>query len=217
MTRGVIRGAVRRRLNEVVARRWQDSDLNFLIDISILDIKAEIAKVAPEEFVETWRTPIVANQSDYPRLEANERALRLLMDGTYVRLDRVDSQQLEERVISAAENPIYCQFGAAYRIKPTPTANVTAGLEIEVLGIARSGITNDSTEPAFAIQLHPAIIYRTVMLAFDESGESGGAGQQRAEAEWLKSISGIPLYYRPETQGEVLFPRMRGTLVRSGL
>lgn len=204
MTRAQILAKVRRLVNEGTANRFADSDIDTYMDQSWREVKEKITRVRPEEFIETWRTNIVASQGDYARLVANERALRILdiLTNKYVAvepLDWVKLQAWDTLNISNTTTPYrYAHFGQAYRIRPIPSSNITNGLEVEFLGLDSVIPTNG---PECPLSLHWLVIHRSVILAFDESGESGGEAQGRAEAEWSKADEKVTAAYW-DMQGE---------------
>lgn len=203
MNRTQIIQRVRRRVNEGTAGRFSDLDIAYYMDAAYRELKTKITLIRPEEFIETWRTDIIADRGDYTRLVPNERALRILdtSTGEYVPIEPADWIQLKDwdiRNAFVSGEYRYAHFGQAYRIRPIPATFIEEGLEVEFLGLD-SVIPTDG--PTCPLALEPLIVDRAVILAFDESGESGGEAQGRAIAEWEKVDERVQMAYF-EMQGE---------------
>jgi hypothetical protein len=191
MTRGELRTALRRRLQEEVADRWQDTDLNKNLNMAEAEIQKEVMKVDPKAFVYTDRADVVNAQElyEWPAGCWYDVELRLKdSGGEYHPIDRIslhDKWDPTSRVTSCYYRLDAKHFG----LVPVPTTNLAAG--IELLWVPTLSMALDTDVPPLHIGLHYAIVLMAELISM---GDTGDANDETVK-ELARIINSIPQYY----------------------
>lgn len=179
-----IRLLTRRRINEVVADNFADSEINTLINIAYDLILRQIRRVDPLAVVHWSYRDTVAGANWYAK-PAGTRGiasvgLRTVTGGTYTTLD---PKAYSIARIWTGANPVYCHRGTYIGIFPAPAAAIVQGLEIQHAPTATLALDTDETDVDTGLQY--AIVLWATLLAKGESPESDSK-----EAAQLQQILG---------------------------
>lgn len=185
-----MRTRLRRRFLEDTEDRYSDTVLNDLLNLGLIEMQKEIMKVDPEAFSKTSRASIVADQELYafPSGIWYERELRILTDGEYERIDRVNMQ--DRRDVTTGSTQRYFRYDRSYfGLSPIPETAVTNGLEL--VWVHTLAMSADGDEPAIHPGLHMGIVYFAEILGAPEAGDQ----VEGTLKELARVLSGIPQYY----------------------
>lgn len=180
----------RRFLEDGGADRYPTATLNELLTLGQIEMQKEIMKVDPEAFSKTSRASIVANQELYafPTGIWYERELRILTDGEYERIDRVNMQ--DRRDVTTGSTQRYYRYDRNYfGLSPIPESAVTNGLEIVWVYTLAMGA--DGEQPLIHPGLHMGIVYFAEILGAPEAGDQ----VEGTLKELARVLAGIPQYY----------------------
>lgn len=194
MTRGTIRTVLRRILLDVPADQWSNSELNEHINTAYAAVRKQIRKFDPEDalFWETRNLESGVNWYLKPEGTRGIAEVALLSSGTYVPIKRKFYREIvpfgATEPLSTSDS-VYCHRGKYIGIFPTPTANVTNG--IQIIHIPTDTLSDDSDVPIAELTLHMAIVYWAALFAKGESPED-----DTKEAKSLRALlSDIPADY----------------------
>lgn len=201
MNRSTARTMLRRRINETTADQWSDPVLNDILDIALQETQKALLAVDPEGVLYRSRIDIVASQALY-KVPSNLLTLRRLkklsaVSGLYegMNLCTYDRAQSRTELADTDETLEFARFGQFLWILPTPTANQTAGLELDFVPLLTWG--DDTVAPDLPLNLHYAVVLRAAAVALGETSEDGSASLN----EWTTICAQIPSWYRPMASG----------------
>jgi hypothetical protein len=196
MTRGAMRAALRRRLQETDPDRWQDSDLNTALNLGLVELQKEILKVDPEAFSYVDRADVVANQEFYEFAAGTwyEREVRLLTSTsptvTYTPMRRIAFPERADPSVLAGAKAVYARFDRSrFVICPIPSASVVNGLEI--VWVPTLTMALDSTVPPVHLGLHLAVVEFAEVIATADVGDTN----EDTLKDLARMINSIPQYY----------------------
>ncbi len=192
MNRGAMRDKLRRRLQEDIADRWSDVQLNECLNLGLVETQKEIMKVDPEAFCFVDRADIVAGQEFYkwPAGTWYERELRILSGVTYTPMRRIAFTERADGAILSAPGPTYASFDRArFVLCPIPTVSVIDGLEI--VWVPTLTMASDATVPPVHLGLHLAIVEFAEIIATADVGDTN----EETIKDLARMINSIGQYY----------------------
>lgn len=196
MTRGTMRTALRRMLNEPVADQWDDAALNEFLAHGVLMIEKEILKTSPQEFAKWATDDLEANKDAYPLPTDFIRELRIeLKDAAG---DYQPQPCFEYDSLMDDEPNGYAIMGRFIHLRPTPTAAVVDGLRLVYVPVLT--MAEDSDTPAIPDFLHIAAVLWAKTLANEETGEQVEATKARI----TEMVLDLPLWMRPGRPGRII-------------
>jgi hypothetical protein len=190
-----MRTLLRRRLQEVEADNWQDTDLNDLLNLGLHEVQKRIVSVDPFAFLWIDTTHLVQGQSLYKKPVGFWYEYELnLLDTTanpprYTRMVRNDYEALRDAGTGNAAQ--YAHAGQYFFIAPAPEAAVASGLQI--LWMPSLEMAVDSDVPDIHFAMHNAVVVATQLITFGETGVAREA--IAAEYEGLANPEVIARYY----------------------
>lgn len=199
MTRSTIRTRLRRRVNDVQADTWSNSELNDIINDAIHDMHQAIMALDKEAILYTWRANLVADQNDYslPSGMQFETAVRILdsASGDYLPIPRwsrrdAEKVQLGDLTVPDGAAHVYAVSGGGLYLGAAPAANLTDGLEIT--GVPTLDLGADTDVPELPISMHQIIVYHAELILKPEGNDDTKQAEQ-AIARWRESL---PTFYR---------------------
>lgn len=196
-----MRALLRRRVNEATANLWTDPDLNDLLDIGLQQVQQYVQAVDPDAFLFRSRIDLVADQALY-QLPDNCQGLRAVkkkdpVSGLYERLRPTTYERAQDRSEQETDDSDgeFARFGKFLWILPAPSANQSAGLELDFVPVLSLGA--DTDVPPIPISLHYAVVLRAEIAAKGETSD----GADVALAEFASLMGTIPSWYRPSIAG----------------
>jgi hypothetical protein len=192
-----MRGALRRRLQEDVADRWSDADLNLALNHGLIELEKEILKVDPEAFSYIDRADIVANQEYYEWPDGiwYERELRYLNSSpalplTYTSMRRINFNERADGAHTDASVTCYARFDRErFVLAPVPTASIVNGLEI--VYVPSLSMAQDTDHPPVHLGLHLAVVLFAEIISLADVGD----GSDETIKDLARMINSIPQYY----------------------
>jgi hypothetical protein len=192
MNRAAMRDDLRRRLQEEVADRWSDTNLNSKLNQGLVETQKEIMKVDPEAFSYIDRADQVASQEYYewPAGIWYERELRVRnSDGTYSSMRRINFSERAD-AIAGSSLLTYARFDRKnFVLAPIPTTSVVNGLEI--VWVPTLSMANDTDVPPIHLGLHIAVIEFAEILALADVGDTS----EETIKDLARMINSIGQYY----------------------
>ena len=192
MNRLKMRTLLRRRLQEDVPDRWQESDLNELLDQGVLDVQKRLVAIDPEAVKATDIADIVSGQDFYelPPETWTVVCVETSSDGvTYTPLDRLTDRQAD-----AGDYGFVLHSSRYLRLSPPPSASVVAGLRLTHIPGLRMG--EDSALCGLPDSLHMTAVKCAQKLALAEVGEP----TDRIETEISADLNLLQLFHTPASQ-----------------
>jgi len=160
LTRSTARDLIRNSINEGSQKFFKDAEINDWIGIYYKKVTNAIAEVFEGFFGETSYTSLVANQDRYA-LPSNFKKLvevRLKYESTWRKAQRLGKHEFDINREYSSAAPVYAVFGDEITIKPTPTAAVTAGLEIDHIK-EPTEISSDTDTWVIPTPYHYLVVY----------------------------------------------------------
>lgn len=198
MTRSTARRILRRRLNEVSADNWQDSDLNETLDIAVHKMQTKIMAVDPLAFMYIDSTPIVSGQEFYPKPNGfwYEFLFRIknISSGLYEDVKKRDYTFATS--LAAGSTQVYSHVGRHFALRPIPSANLAAG--IQLIYVPTLSMATDAEDIPIHFGLHDAVVKQAEVLLLPETGEA----YKDVATLLAADVADIPLYYR-QSAGEM--------------
>lgn len=191
MTRGTMRGMLRRRLKEVTADQWTDTNLNELLEIALHQVQKEIMKVRGDAFMVEDSAPLVASQEFYQLPSGFWYELlvkfRTSTSSAYNTLKRGSYENFEDMDPDA--DVVYDIRGRFITFGPLPTVSVNPGFKIQYIPTLAFG--SDAAVPDIHLALHMAVVLFAQLLAMGETDES----TSETAALYKSFVDDIPTYY----------------------
>jgi hypothetical protein len=200
MTRGTIRTLLRRRLNETVADRYDDSTLNTYIDLAYALVLKQVRKVDPEAVLFWDYRSTVAGVSWYEKPAGTRGPVEVGLKKSSSDTDWTPIPRRAYHVardVTSADETVYCHRGTYIGIFPAPTVAVTNG--IQFLHAPTDTLAADTDVPKLETTLHYAIVLWAALIA---KGESPEAADSKDAAELQRLIGDIPLDYGSPDLGQ---------------
>lgn len=192
MTRGEMRTLLRKRIQEVSADQWTDSDLNSLLNVALSRIQTLVMKVHPDAFLYRYYRNIEANNEFYGwpagLLFVVSVETKTSASGSYKRRRPMKYVDTLDTPASSAE-PRYARVADFLVHSPTPTENISQG--IRIWGVPTLTMAADSDVPAVVLPLHIAAVYWAQVFAVGETKEV----IKVVKEELAAIISDIPQWY----------------------
>lgn len=202
MNRGAIRTLMRRRLNEAVADRWDDSTLNTIIDLAYALVLKQIRKVDPEALLFWDYRNTVANINWYEKPSGTRGSVEVGLKATSAATDWTPLTRKPYHIArdwTRADETVYCHRGTYVGIFPAPSVAVTQG--IQFLHAPTDSLAVDNDVPKVEQTLHYAIVLWATLIA---KGESPEAADSKDAAELQRIIGDIPSDYGSIDYGQAL-------------
>jgi hypothetical protein len=186
-----MRTKLRRRLQEETADRWQDTDLNTILNLALVEMEKEVMKVDPEAFSYIDRADIVKDQEfyEFPAGCWYEREIRILgSDGKYTRMERINFAERADR--TTGDDAVYARFSRQYFVlSPIPNAAKVNGLE--AVWVPTLTMAEDTDVPVLHLGLHEGVVMFGEVIANGDTGDSS----EDTLKELARVINSIPQYY----------------------
>lgn len=189
-----MRSALRRRLQEETADRWEDTDLNKNLNLALVEIQKEIMKVDPKAFLYIDRADIVEDQElyEWPAGCWYDVELRTLESGEYSPIDRISMHEKwqRDRDEDDGSRVTYYRYDSRYfGLAPTPSADVANGLEL--VWVPTLTMAEDEDTPPLHLGLHYAVVLMAELISM---GDTGDANDETVK-ELARIVNSIPQYY----------------------
>jgi len=202
MTRGTIRGLVRRWIQEITPEDFSDEQLNDIINDASLWVEGEILAHDQVAFISVATSPINAGVDLYSKpvgmwweLEIGYKDSAAQLG--YRPLVRKDYQIARDQV--EGNLPVYCHVGRFIGVYPVPSATVDAGLRF--LYVPSLTMAADTDVSDIHLVLHQCIAIKASKLALGEERDV----PEYLEKELAEGISKIPFYYQKSGENDRLW------------
>lgn len=202
MTRGQARTLLRKRIQEVVAVNWTDSELNVLLDLAAQDIqKRLLAKDAQyfgvvalaDRIAEKTKTPLPGGfVQDLGLVE-----VRLTAGGAYVPVDKNTNLNIAASAPNS-EGPEWTVFGRYLKVVPAVAVTITDGIRLSY--VKAITMDDDSVVPPIDLFWHDAWVDAAARKAYRESQEKSDT----TDAAVAEAKEDIVLTQRGSNQGKAL-------------
>ena len=190
MTLGQMRTVLRKRLQEVTADQWTDSDLDALLNQGLARMQTLIMKVHPDAFL--YRDTRNIETTEFYGWPAGTLFVVSVetktTGGTFKRrlpMKYVDTLETP----ASSESPRYARVGDFCILSPTPTEVVVGGLRIWYVPTLTMAV--DADVPKIVLPLHIGIVYWAQIFALGETREVVKAIKEELAA----IIADIPMWY----------------------
>lgn len=200
---------LRRRLKDR-GEVWTDADLIEALNIAGMNVQQLVLAVDPEAYMQRTRQNIEGGQDRYPKPDG-AMALRQLRyrtsTGEYQDLgDPITPEQGAALTRAAAGSttdvlPRWSWFGRFITLHPTPSADVTDGLEWWTVPV--DTVKESSDQFRCHLGLHNTIVNRATLILAPESGADVSTDEIRKQI--AEDESRIPGYYRRTLLHDVPF------------
>ena len=219
-TRAQMREITRRRLLEQSADRWDDADLNSLLNMALNRVQLGLMRIDPDRFIYKSTAPVVAND-EYVELPSgfwNVKRVRFKSEaaGDWKRIKPSTMKLLTERLEGGTADPSdthYVVLSKWILLTPTPSVSVNPGLEL--LWVPTLTMAADADVPDIPLLSHMAVVVQTHIYALPEVGTT-----QRDElvAEYRDIMNDLILAWNQGglDEGRVLQPDIRRPGMISG-
>lgn len=200
MTRGTIRTLLRRRVNETVADRYDDSTLNTYIDLAYALVLKQVRKVDPEAVLFWDYRNTVAGVNWYEKPAGTRGPVEVGLKSASTDTDWEPLKRAAHHIArdaAAGSETVYCHRGTYIGIFPAPTVAVVNGLQF--LHAPTDTLAADTDVPKLETTLHYAIVLWAALIA---KGESPEAADSKDAAELQRLIGDIPLDYGSPDLGQ---------------
>ena len=201
MTRATIRTLLRRRLNETVADRWDDSTLNTLIDLAYALVLKQVRKVDPEAVLFWDYRDTISGTNWYEKPAATRGPVEVGLKATSADADWTPLKRVPYHIARdyTGSDTVYCHRGTYIGIFPAPSNTVTDG--IQFIHAPTDTMAADTDVPKLEQTLHYAIVLWAALIA---KGESPEAPDSKDAAELQRIIGDIPHDYGSPDHGQGL-------------
>lgn len=195
MTRLQLRTLLRKRIQEVTADQWTDSDLNLLMEMALYDLEKEILSERGDAFIRISTCPRTANKTRFllPAgcIKTVNVEVKTSASSEYLKLKpRKSHKMMEDGSAPVSDKPYYDVLGKWLEIRPAVTTTISAGIRLR--WVPTLTMDDDTVTPEPDLVLHEAIALGAKVKAFQETDEDA-----KADAERLQQfLSLIPRYYR---------------------
>lgn len=197
-TRVQLRTMLQRRLQDTENAQWTNAVLNEYLNYGYQYMEKRILEVDPMAFIYTDTATITSAVSDYPMPSNSMWEVGVYTRGTSTG-DFVWQDKIELPLIQAGgspnwrSNPYTTGYGRRGRyivLYPTPSATVTAGLQLEFVPWLTMG--SDTDVPELDVGLHDGIVYRAEEIALGDTAQEA----VKAREDLSQVVTDISRYYR---------------------
>lgn len=198
MTRAQMRTLLRRRLREVVADQWADSDLDELLNTALAWMQTMILALDPDANLVHYAKDLTADDYMYetPASMITPIAVEIKdADGVYRKASKMKFADLLARQVDSVEGdgPRYARFGRAkIAISPTPSSNVSQGIRFTFVNLLTMGADTD-VPSSVPLNLHLGIVYKAEIIAVGEGREA----VKDTQIELNSMVQGMTGWYLP--------------------
>jgi hypothetical protein len=192
MNRLKMRTLLRRRLQEDTPDRWQNEDLNELLDQGVLEVQKRLLAIDPEAVKATDVADTVGGQDYYALPPETWTVVKVetSQDGArYTPLDRLTDHQAD-----AGDAGFVLHSSGYIRLSPAPSASVVGGLRLTHVPGLRMG--EDGANCGLPDSLHMTAVKCAQKLALAEVGEP----TDRIETDINADLNLLQLFHTPASQ-----------------
>jgi hypothetical protein len=191
VTRSTMRTLLRRRLQEVTADQWQDSDLNEILNVGYSMVQTAIMKYHPDAFLyrDIRATEANIDLYDWPsgfltiisvEMKDSSGAYKQIRPMKYKDTLARDSSDTTQR---------YARVAKYLCLSPAPTSAVAAAIRIWY--VPTLSMSADTDIPEVVVPLHFAIVLWSQLVAMGERRETA----KETESQLSAILGDIPNWY----------------------
>ena len=189
MTKGQMKTLLRKFVRDTPEVQFEDAELDEILNISYGHIQKELVKFNAGWHIAVDTIDVTSGTSWYPMPPSfglKYLRFKATSGGDYLAIGKHNYLDI---IGLTGSDHFYCREGQWLGIFPTPTATVSAG--IELLHTPILALAEDDESPKIKTPLHLAIVYQAKLICLGETDESGEQTERRLKA----LIDDIPFWY----------------------
>ena len=222
MNLSTMRTILRRRVNEKTADKWQDADLDVLLNEALKKVQKRYATVEPNAYVEVYTYSLtyaaqVLNGGFWDLPAGTWRILEIsrydASSGKYVAIGKreydVTRGDLVNGLTGESDGLVYARVGRYVHYAPLLTSS-SAAIPMRMVIVGTATMTGDSAVPPLPLPLHYPIILQAQILAWGETHEDSKSVREELELEFAD------IHTLVDNSGESVSPAIFKTDYRTG-